>query len=106
MDNESIDHSMSSRKGWPVVVWLSGFLGQAERGAVLGDLTEYGESGGRAIASVLGLIVRRETAVLLDVRLWLAVAFVVLPISYLLSAIAKTTAGEGAVYSWMYLNNW
>lgn len=49
---------------------------------------------------------RRQAAVLLDLRLWLAVAFVALPISYLLSAIAQTTAGEGAAYSWMYLNNW
>jgi len=97
---------MSSRKSWPIVFWLSGLLGQAEREVVLGDLTEYGESGGRAIANVLGLVVRRKIAVLLDLRLWLAIALVVLPVSYLLSAIAETTAGQGAVYSWMYLNNW
>jgi hypothetical protein len=106
MDNEPADHSMSSRKSWPIVLWLSGFLGQAEREAVLGDLTEYGESGVSAIANVLGLVVRRQTAAFLDLRLWLAVAFVILPVSYLLSAIAQTAAGEGAVYSWMYLNNW
>jgi len=97
---------MNSRKSWLVVLWLSELLGQAEREAVLGDLTEYGDSGGRAIANVLGLVVRRKTAVLLDLRLWLSVAFVVLPVSFLLSAIAHATAGEGAVYSWMYLNNW
>lgn len=106
MDNEPTDYSMSSRKSWPIVLWLSGFLGQAEREAVLGDLIEYGESGGRAIANVLGLVVRRKTAVFLDLRLWLAVALVVLPLSYRLSAIAESTAGEGAVYSWMYLKNW
>ena len=106
MDNEPVDHSMNSRKSWLVVLWLSELLGQAEREAVLGDLTEYGDSGGRAIANVLGLVVRRKTAVLLDLRLWLSVAFVVLPVSFLLSAIAHATAGEGAVYSWMYLNNW
>jgi hypothetical protein len=106
MDNEPTNYSMSSRKSWPIVLWLSGFLGQAEREAVLGDLTEYGESGGRAIGNVLGLVVRRKTAVLLDLRLWLAIALVVLPVSYLLSAIAETAAGEGAVCSWMYLNNW
>ena len=106
MDNEPVDRSMNSRKSWLVVLWLSELLGQAEREAVLGDLTEYGDSGGRAIANVLGLVVRRKTAVLLDLRLWLSVAFVVLPVSFLLSAIAHATAGEGAVYSWMYLNNW
>jgi hypothetical protein len=88
------------------VLWLSGLLGQAEREAVLGDLCESGESGGKAIANVLGLVVRRQTAVLLDLRLWLSVAFVVLPISCMLSAITQATAGQGAVYSWMYLNNW
>src|SRR5215472_11303129 len=106
MDNEPVDDSMISRKSWPVVLWLSGFLDHAEREAVLGDLTEYGESGGRVITNVLGLVVRRQAAVLLDRRLWVAVTLVVLPVSYLLSAIAQTTAGEGAVYSWMYLNNW
>jgi hypothetical protein len=105
MDNKPADHSMISRKSWPVVLWLSGFLGQDEREAALGDLTELGGSHSKAIVDVLGLVLRRRTAVLLDLRLWLAVAFVVLPISYLLSAIAQTTAGEAAVYSWMYLNN-
>lgn len=106
MDNKSINQSMSSRKSWPVVLWLSEFLSQPEREAVLGDLTENGDSAGRAIANVLGLVVRRQTAVFWDIRLWFAVAFVVLPASYFLSAIAEGTAGEGAVYSWMYLNNW
>ena len=106
MDNEPANGSMISQKRWPVVLWLSGFLDQVEREAVLGDLTEYGESGGKAIANVLGLVVRRQTAVLLDRKLWVSVALVVLPVSYLLSAISQTTAGQGAVYSWMYLNNW
>jgi hypothetical protein len=106
MDSKSANNSMSSQKSWRVVLWLSGFLGHAEREAVLGDLSESGESGGKAVANVLGLVVRRQTVVLLDLRLWLAVAFVVLPISYMLSAITQATAGQGAVYSWMYLNNW
>jgi hypothetical protein len=106
MDNKPLDQSMSSRKSWPVVLWLSEFLSEPEREAVLGDLMENGDSPGRSIANVLGLVVRRQTAVLFDLRLWLAVAFIVLPVSYLLSAIAEATAGEGAVYSWMYLNNW
>ncbi len=106
MGDNSADNSMILRKGWPVVIWLSQRLGEAERDAVLGDLTECGESGGRAIVNVLGLVVRRQAAVLLDLRLWVAVAFLILPVSYLLSAITQTAAGEGAVYSWMYLNNW
>ena len=106
MDNKPLDQSMTSRKSWPVVLWLAEFLSPPEREAVLGDLIENRDSAGRAMANVLGLVVRRNMAVLWDLRLWLAVAFIVLPVSYLLSAIAQGTAGEGAVYSWMYLNNW
>lgn len=106
MDNEPADNSMISRRSWHVALWLSGFLRQAEREAVLGDLVENGESGGRAIVNILGLLVRRHTAVLFHLRLWLAVTLVILPVGFLLSGIAENTAGEGAVYSWMYLNNW
>jgi hypothetical protein len=106
MDDKPADNSMILRKGWPVVIWLSRRLGEAERDAVLGDLTECRESVGRAIVNVLGLVVRRQAAVLFDLRLWVAIALLILPVSYLLSAIARTAAGEGAVYSWMYLNNW
>jgi hypothetical protein len=106
MDDEPADNSMILRKGWPVVIWLSRRLGEAERDAVLGDLTECGENGGRAMVNVLGLIVRRHAAIFWDLRLGVAIAFLILPVSCLLSAIAQTAAGEGAVYSWMYLNNW
>ncbi len=97
---------MISPKSWAVALWLSRFLCQADREAVLGDLTESGESGGRAIVNILGLVARRWTTDLFDMQVWFAVGFLILPISYLLSSIARNTAGIGAVYSWMYLNNW
>lgn len=106
MDNKPVDQPLISRKSSPVVLWLSGFLSQAEQQAVLGDLIENGDSPESAMANVLGLVIRRETAVLRDFRLWLAIAIVVVPVSYLLSAIAEAATGQGAVYSWMYLNNW
>jgi hypothetical protein len=106
MDGKPADNSMILPNGRPVAIWLSRLLAETERDAVLGDLTECGESGVRAIVDVLGLVVRRQAAVLLDLRFWVAVPFLVLPVGYLLSAIAQTAAGEGAVYSWMYLNNW
>lgn len=81
MDDKPADNSVILRKGWPVVIWLSRRLGEAERDAVLGDLTECDESGGRAIVNVLGLVVRRQAAVLLDLRLWVAVAFLILPLA-------------------------
>ena len=106
MDSKSADDRMTSQVKWPIVLWLSGFLDQPEREAVLGDLAEDSENGGGALVQVLGLVVRRRAAAVLDLRLWLAVTLAILRVSYLLCAIAQTTAGEGAVYSWMYLNNW
>ncbi len=73
---------------------------------MLGDFTERGETNAAAIFDMLGFLARRHTAVLLDLRLWAAVALLILPVSYLLSATAQTTSAEGSVYSWMYLNNW
>jgi hypothetical protein len=105
MESESAD-SMSGRTSWRLVLWLSRFLGQAEGEAVLGDFTERGETNAAAIFDMLGFLARRHTAVLLDLRLWAAVALLILPVSYLLSATAQTTSAEGSVYSWMYLNNW
>ena len=105
MDNQP-HNTMISPKSWGVALWLSQFLCQADREAVLGDLTESGESGGGAIANILGLLARRWTTGLFDMQLWFAVGFLILPISYLLASIAQNTAGTGAVYSWMYLNNW
>jgi hypothetical protein len=85
MGDKPADNSMILRKGWPVVIWLSRRLGEADREAVLGDLTECRESVGRAIVNVLDLVVRRHAAALLDLRLWVAVALLIVPVSYLLS---------------------
>ena len=106
MGNESPDKSVTSRIDWPLVSWLSSPLQEAEREAVLGDLAESGASGGKAVANVLGLVVRRYAGVLTDWRLWVAFAFVILPVSFSLSVIAQNTAGQSAVYTWMYVNNW
>ena len=58
---------MISPKSWAVALWLSRSLCQADREPVLGDLTESGESGGGAIADILGLVVRRWTTGLFDI---------------------------------------
>jgi hypothetical protein len=89
MDSESAD-SMNSRTSWRGVLWLSRFLEQAEREAVVGDLAEYTDGGGGAIFDILGLVLRRRIAVLMDLRLWVAVAFLVLPVSYLLGEGKET----------------
>jgi hypothetical protein len=105
LGNESTDKSMISRVNWDLVLWFSSTLQVAEREAVLGDLAESGESDGRAVANIFGLVVRRHAGALTDWRFWIAFAFVILPVSLSLSAIAQNATGEGAVYTWMYLNN-
>ena len=74
MDNKP-HNSMILPKRWAVALWLSRFLCQADREAVLGDLTESGESGGGAIANILGLVVRRWMTDLFDMQVWFAVGF-------------------------------
>src|SRR5438046_592648 len=97
---------MMSRIAWALVLWVSSTLEEAEREAVVGDLAESGERDGKAVANVLGLVIRRHAGVLTDWRLWVAVGIVILPVSFALSVVAQTAAGEGAVYTWMYVNNW
>ena len=102
----SIHKSMISRKCWVLALWLSSTLDEPEREAVIGDLKECAESGGRALASVLGLVVRRQTAIWKDSHFWIVLLILVLPLSFLLCTIAQNAAGLSAVYTWMYANNW
>jgi hypothetical protein len=85
---------------------LSSSLEQSEREAVIGDLSESGESGHRALANVLGLVIRRQAIAWHDSHLWVVLFVLVLPLSFLLCTVAQNAAGEGAVYAWMYANNW
>ena len=106
MGNESPDKPINPSAGWLLVLVLSSALEHREREAVLGDLAESGDSPDKAFADVLGLVIHRQAPVLLDWRLWVAAAFVLVPLAFLLSFLAQNVAGDGAVYSWMYLNNW
>jgi len=97
---------MISRICWGMAFRLSSSLEQSEREAVIGDLSESGESGHRALANVLGLVMRRQAAAWHDSHLWVVLFLVVLPLSFLLCTVAQNAAGETAVYTWMYANNW
>jgi hypothetical protein len=63
------------------VNWLAGLLALAlepdERGAVLGDLAEFGASGWRAALEVLGLVVRRQLLIWTNWQPWFALIFIV-----------------------------
>jgi len=57
---------------WWLVDVASRMLAPDECAAVLGDLAESGESCGRALCGVIGLVVRRQVALWKDWRPWLA----------------------------------
>jgi hypothetical protein len=91
---------------WWLVDLVSRMLASDEREAVRGDFMESGESGGRALRDVLGLVVRRQAALWKDWRPWLAVVGLVIPLGMLLSIVSRDTAGVNATYIWLYANNW
>lgn len=106
MGRGSTDNSMISRSCWVLALWLCSTLEPAERETVAGDLAESGESGGRALVNVFGLVIRRQAAVWKASHLWVVLFILVLPFSFMLCTVAQSVAGESAVYTWMYANNW
>jgi hypothetical protein len=63
-------------------------LGRGERETVLGDLAEAGESGWGGLWDVLGLVCRRQAALWLDWRPWLAAFGLALPGSLFLMGLS------------------
>jgi len=76
----------------PIVGFVSRLLGPDEREAVLGDLTEAGESGWRALSDVLGLVARREAAQWTSWQPWLAALGLALPASFLLMGLSVSVS--------------
>lgn len=81
-----------SSASWTLVEFASQLLERDEREAVLGDLTETGESAWRGLLGVLGLVVRRQAVGWRSWRPWLAGFVVAMPSSYLLVAIAGSVS--------------
>lgn len=94
-----------SRFGWWLADLVSRTLEADERAAVRGDLTESGESGGKAFLGVLGLAFRRQSAVWKNWRPWLVLVGLVLPLGVLLCLISRRDADGSAIYLWFYANN-
>jgi hypothetical protein len=65
-----------------------------------------GESGGKALRQVLGLIVRRQTALWRGWRPWAALVFLVIPLGILFGVVSKVLAYHSAIYLWLYSNYW
>lgn len=106
MGSGSTDNSMMSRTCWVLSLWVSSTLERAEREAVVGDLQESGESGGRALIHVVGLVMRRQAAVWKRSHSWAVLLVLVIPFSFMLCTVAHDIAGLSAIYTWMYANNW
>ena len=90
--------------------WLLDILSRAlepdEREAVRGDFAESGETAGRALRDLLGLVVRRQAALWQDWRPWLTLVGLIVPLGMLLSIVSRVTADQNATYMWLYANNW
>ena len=76
------------RVSWLFVDIVSRLLEPDEREFVRGDFAESGETGGRALRDLLGLVVRRQAALWKDWRSWLALLGLIVPIGLLLSEIS------------------
>jgi hypothetical protein len=80
---------------WWMVESLSRLLDDAEREIVRGDLAECGASARQALREVSGLVVRRQIALWVGWKPWLALLTVTVPIGVLLSH-ASRSSGEAA----------
>jgi hypothetical protein len=95
-----------SRFSWWLVDLLSRALEPEEREAVRGDLAESGEAGGQAFLDVLGLVIRRQSALWKNWPPWLVLVGLVLPLGVLFCLISRRIADGSAIYLWLYVNNW
>jgi hypothetical protein len=91
---------------WWCVDIVSRMLEPDERDAVRGDFAESGETSGQALRGLLGLALRRQTALWRNWRPWLALVGAVAPLGILLSLVSRRMAQSSAITSWLYLNNW
>jgi hypothetical protein len=94
---------VSRFSGW-LIDLVSRALEPNEREAVRGDLVESGESAGRALLGMFGLVVRRQSALWKTLPPWFALTLV-LPMAVLLSTVARRMADGSAIYLWLYFDN-
>ena len=90
-------------RGWWAVDLLCALLERDERAAVCGDLVEAHASSGRALIEVGGLVIRRQAALWLGWRPWLALLTIVVPLGFLLSVSSRWFADSIAGGLWLYV---
>jgi hypothetical protein len=106
MGNEPTRRPIITRISWRLVDSFAAMLDQSDREAVLGDFAEAGETAGRALGEIIGLVVRRQASMWMDWRPWLTFVVLMIPLAMVLSVLSHLAAGQSAVYTWMYANNW
>lgn len=82
-------------KPWKASWWvelLSRGLSPEDRETALGDLDEAGESGGQALRSIAGLVMRRQLLVWRNWRPWIAAFGLAMPASFLLMGFSVSIA--------------
>ena len=90
-------------RGWWAVDLLCGLLEREERVAVCGDLVEAHASTGRALIEVGGLVVRRQAALWLGWRPWLALFTIAIPLGFVLSVASRYFAEAIFAHLWLYV---
>jgi hypothetical protein len=104
--NEQTSNRTMTRIMRRLVDALSMTLDPDERDAVQGDLMESQASAAAELREVLGLVLRRQSALWADWRPWLCLSGVVVPIGALLSHASRWWADGSAIYAFLYVNNW
>lgn len=79
-------------------------LEPGEREAVCGDLAEAGESGGRALRDVVGLVVRRQAGLWKGWRPWAALGAVAVPFGMWLGERSSALGRSYDYYLWVLGN--
>ena len=105
MGDEPNRGSIVAHLGERVTDVVSGMLEPEEREVVRGDLVESGEKGFQALRDVIGLVARRQAALLREWRPWAILVGLIVPLGMLLSILARVKAGGSAAYIWLYANN-
>jgi hypothetical protein len=96
---------MTRLGGW-IVGHLTRLLPDDEREVVRGDLAECHTPAGRALREVLGLVLRRQTALWFNFEPWLALLTIVIPIGVLLSYASRSWAEAAAEDILLYGRLW
>lgn len=91
---------------WWLIDAVSRMLEPDEREVVLGDVAETRATSTRALRDVLGLVIRRQAILWAGWRPWLTLLGLILPLGMLLSIVSRSTSDIGAIYVWLYANNW